>query len=480
MYSLRSRLVLGTAIAMTAILAAAGVLLYVFVRAGLLRQFDRGLIDGARVFASTVEVEFGEVYLEFDELDMREFEEPDGPGYLQLWLDDGSVGFRSLSLGEADLPRIAGAVESPACQWVKLSGGRSGRAAGITFRPWFHYEDEAEDWPSDELGEVPSETITLVLARETTSMDGMLSNLKALLIFVGSLAIVVSAVVLRTVIRRSLGPLDQVAMQISELGEEDLSGRVEVRNAPKEIQPVTERLNDLLRRLETAFHRERSFSSNVAHELRTPLAGLRSMMEVTLRRPRSSEEYQEALRDCLQISTQMQGMMEKLLSLARLDAGQVEIALEHVSLNDLIRACWAPLADSAEERHLQLQWELAPQASVTADASLLQVALRNILENAVTYADDGGVVKIETVAGQDKTGIRASNSGSALPQQDAERVFERFWRGDTARSAAGIRCGLGLSLVKKIAEVLDGTVKVRSRAGGDFEITLSIPSRPLE
>ena len=479
MHSLRRRLIVGTTVGTAIVLAAAGVLLYSLVRAGLLRQFERSMIDKARLLASTVEVEFGVVDLEFEKLDMREFEGADGPGYMQLWLDDGSVAFRSPSLAGRDLKRFARPAGSPAYRWLKLPNRGRARGVGIVFRPRAEYEDVGvpEEVIPDEPGLMPAGTITLVLARDTSSMDRTLARLRTLLLVTGCLAVALSAGVLWLVIRRSLRPIDQVAAEINRLGEEDLSARLEAPNAPKEIQPVTERLNDLLGRLEIAFRRERSFSSNVAHELRTPLAGLRSMIEVALSRPRGGGEYREALSDSLQVTTQMQAMVEKLLSLARLDAGQVRTAPQSVAINDLVRACWAPLADCAEARRLRIQWELGPPASVVTDPSLLEVALRNVLENAVAHADDGGSVRIETVVGGDRADIRVTNTGSTLPQEEAERVFERFWRGDAARTAAGVHSGLGLSLVKKIAEVLGGAARVRSRAGGEFEITLSIPER---
>jgi signal transduction histidine kinase len=104
------------------------------------------------------------------------------------------------------------------------------------------------------------------------------------------------------------------------------------------------------------------------------------------------------------------------------------------------------------------------------------MALRNIFENAVTYADESGSVVVETGQGEGPVEIRIVNSGSRLSQEDVEHAFERFWRGDAARTAAGTRCGLGLSLVRKIVSVLGGSVNIKSSPGGEFEITISIPA----
>ena len=466
---------MGTTVGLTAVLLAAAALLYLFVRAGLLDQFDRSLDDKARLLASTVEAEFDEIDLPFDELDMREFEDADGPGYLQLWLADGSVLFRSLSLGAADLAPIARPIESPAHRWVRLPKGRHGRAVGVIFRPWFHYEDETEQNEPNGPGDTQPATITLVLARDTATIDFTLRRLKTLLASGGCATIAVCFGVMWWVIRRSLHPLDEVATEISRIGETDLAERIVMPQAPREIQPVTERLNDLLSRLEAAFHRERSFSASVAHELRTPLAALRTTMEVTLSRSRQTGEYEEALGDSLQITKQMQGMVENLLSLGRLESGQVEVAPEPVSPREMILDLWKRFAGDAEAKRLQVQWALSPEAVAITDPSLLELAIRNLLENAVAYADEIGAVNIKVAMSGDELVIRIRNSGSMLSQDEAEHVFERFWRGDTARSAAGVHCGLGLSLVKKIVEILGGAVEVRASRGGDFEIAVSIP-----
>jgi signal transduction histidine kinase len=339
-------------------------------------------------------------------------------------------------------------------------------------------EDEyGQERESESFSGKSAPKITLVLARDTAPIDSSLALLRIVLISVGLGAIAVLAGVLQLVIRRGLKPLNQIAAQISQLGEQYLSARVSVYGAPQELEPVTERLNDLLHRLEAAFQRERLFSADVAHELRTPLSGLRSTIDVILSKPRQTTEYQEALSDCRKITAQMQSMTENLLSLARLDAGQIEVRPEPLSPGQLISNIWKQFGEEAESRHLRVQWILAPQTSITTDLSLLTLVIRNILENAVSYSDVGGWIRIETTTDEGKTVIRVTNSGGILTQEDAEHAFERFWRGDAARTAATVHCGLGLSLVKKSVALLGGSVSVRSSPGGEFQITVSLPNQ---
>jgi signal transduction histidine kinase len=479
MRSLGRTLLVGTALGTSIVLVAAGVALYLLIRAGLIEQFDRSLVDKARTLASTIEQEHGRLNLEFEELDMHEFQSADRLGYLQVSAADGTAIYRSPSLGGARLEPVAGAAESPAVRWADLPHGRRGRAVSITFAPGIEEEKRPEDAGAGRPRDASAGTVTLVMARDMAQTDALLFRLGMLLASVGLLAVAVSAGVLGLVVRRSLRPVRRLAARIGQLGQENLSARIDSPDVPAELQIVTARLNELLDRLEAAFQRERALSADVAHELRTPLAGLRATLDVTLAKPRTSQDYRKALSDCLRVTTQVQDMVEKLLELARLEAGEVSIELEPVFPNELVRAARESLQEAARSRRLRVECDLGPEQPVVTDSSLLSVIIRNLFENAVEYADEGGTVIVETSARDNLAEIRVRNTGATLSQEEAEHVFERFWRGDSSRSATGVHSGLGLSLVSKITAILGGHVAARSCAGGVFEITVAIPSQPM-
>lgn len=475
MRSLRGALVLGTTAGMAAVLAAAAGITYQLIRADLVEEFDRSLADSARLLASTMEQGPRKINGDFRKYDMREFEASERPGYLEVWRPDGSVFFRSPSLGASDLERIGGPFEAPACRPVELPDGRPGRAVGITFAP--RVEKKKREGDAAERPAAAPRTVVLALARGTEAIEAPLARLAALFGAVGAAAIAIAAGVLWLVIWWSLKPVGRLAAQIGGIGERDLSARLDGREAPRELQPVVDRLNDLLGRLRAAFDRERTLTADVAHELRTPLAGLRSTAEVALSRSREAPEYREALGDCLEITQRMQALVENLLSLARLEAGQVESHPRPVVPPEMLRAAWKPLEEAARARRLTVDWALGSAEPVMTDPALLDLVIGNLLENAVAHADGGGSVRIETSAGAEALEIRITNSGSTLPPDRAQEVFERFWRGDAARASNGSHCGLGLPLVKKVVGVLGGEVAVRSTAGGDFEVEVSIPRR---
>lgn len=471
MRSIHRTLVTGTILGTAVVLVAAGVLLYSLVRSSLIAQFDRGLEDRARLLASSVEVEDdGAIEVEFDELDMHEFTRDARPAYLQLWSGEGDVLYRSPSLGGGDLGRYGGSTGEPAFRSTRLPDGRAGRCVALLFRPGRFGRGESEEGASN-----GAPVLRLVAARGTEGLQATLSMLKAVLLAVGALALAVSVAILGLTVRRGLGPLKRLAGEIRAFDERDLSGRIEIPRPPAELEPIVSCLNQLLGRVEAAFERERSFSADVAHELRTPLAGLRSTIEVTLSRARERPNYEHTLRESLQITKNMQRLVEHLLALVRLESGQIEVHPEAVRLDEVIHDAWEPLSSRARERRLQVTWRLEDAMEVQTDRSLVTLVVRNLLQNAVDHADEGGSVLVEASRHEGRVNLRVKNSGSLVAKDQVQQVFRSFWRGDEARTNTGLNCGLGLSLVARAVEVLGGEVSVQTAAREDFEVTVRLP-----
>jgi two-component system, OmpR family, heavy metal sensor histidine kinase CusS len=481
MRSLGRTLVLGTTTGTAAVFAAAGILLYLLAGASLLARFDESLLDKARLLASAVEWERGGFSMEFDNLDMHELEGDHPAGYLQLWRADGSTLYKSPGLAEDSLERPAERLMTPAWRSAQLPDGRPGRTVSFAFLP--RAEDEKSDGRAEgghdgkKVAPQSAETISLAFARNTDLMHETLARLRWLLLLVGMVSITMSTSVLWWLVRRSMCPLESLAREIGQVDANDLSKPIGREACPSEIRPVIDRLNDLLVRLDAAFRRERAFSANVAHELRNPLAALCLKMDVARSRTRQPQEYEQAIDQCRQITTQIQRIVENLLSLARLEAGQIVARAEPMCLDELIRELWRPLEVEAARRRLDVQWSMTPPLLLVSDASLVSLVARNVLENAVAHVNDGGAVRIGASSTNGAVEILVANSGSRLSQDQAEHAFEQFWRGDEARSNLGVHCGLGLSLVGKIVTVLGGTARVRSCVDGDFEILIAFLSR---
>ena len=460
--SLWFRVLLGSALSVVVVQAAAGLTIYLLMRSRLYAEFDASLAGKARALAALIEQEGGEVEAELDEGSLLEFTASGQPEYLQAWLPDGEVLYRSSSLGSEDLERIGGRLDSPLFRFLTLPDGRPGRLAGVTFIP--RQKHTAFGAP---------QRVTLVIARTTAGVERALRRLRLLLVVGCASAVFLSVGFLDWVVSRGVRPVRRLATQIAGIRDAGLPARVTLPDASTELVPVVERLNALLSQLDAAFEREKAFTANVAHELRTPLTGLLTTLDLALSRPRGAEEYAEALRRCHLICHQMRIMVDNLLSLARADAGQVTVTRQPVEVQQVLEECWLLLAEEAAARGLRVEWQLGEPRVLETDPEVLRLILLNVLGNAVSHADAGGHIRITASAHDGRTEIAVANSGSKLTQEQAQHAFERFWQGDAARSATGVHCGLGLALCETLMALLDGQISAASTAGGEFTVTLS-------
>lgn len=453
--SMRARLLAGLSLGVALTFAISGAVILWLTRASLMSQFDESLISRAHSLAALIEDDAAVIEIEMD---------PAGtfgdPLAFEIWQDE-RVLMRSNTLGQGDLERSpAPQLEVPVLRWVTLPGQRKGRQVTLYFQPRREPEQEHE--------ERPRLTATLVVARPTTEVSGAIDRVAGVLIVVGVLGTLLCLAISLGVVRFGLAPVRSLAASIAEIREGDLGARLDSAATPRELRPVVERLDELLRRLAAAFARERELTAEVAHELRTPLAGLRATLEVALiRADRPAEKYRAALAECLAITRQTEGLVMTMLSLARLDAGALTAEAEPVALEALVAEVLAPLRSRAEARGVTVLAELPPTEVIT-DPEKLRVVVHNLVENAVSYVDEGGSIAIE-LSGPT---LQIRNTGCTLTPAEASRVFERFWRGDAARSD-GAHAGLGLALCQKLMAILGGTIAVKV-SGDTFVATVKL------
>jgi signal transduction histidine kinase len=475
--SLKWRLLGWTAGGMALLLGVFGVAVYTLAHDLLWGEFDDSLQATARTLAALVKMEEGKIEMDLVERDMPEFSRARKPAYLELW-DGKKVILRSASLGSQDLERLEARSTKPLCHTVTLPDGRRGRLAALLFVPNADPGEEnsrSEEDDHETHAAMAPRPLVLAVARDTQTLDANLAALRWLLIGAGAGSVVLMLVVASLVVRQGLRPLGALASRIAAIRADDLADRVPVEALPVEMVPVGVRLNELLERLQAAFHRERTLTGDVAHELRTPLAGMRSTMEVTLSRPRQPGEYRESLAECLEIVRQTQTMADNLLTLARLEGGQAAAQPEVVFLAELAESLWRPLATQAQTRGIAWENRLDPALECRADVALLKTTLSNLLANAAEYTNNGGLVEATGEVRDGKVEVTLTNTGCTLSAEDVPHVFERFWRGDAARGSTGVHCGLGLSLAERAVAALGGTLSAEVTEGL-FKVRLVLPA----
>ena len=233
----------------------------------------------------------------------------------------------------------------------------------------------------------------------------------------------------------------------------------------------------MLNRIQKAFEAEKRLISDASHELKTPVSVIKTHCDVILQKERTKEELLETLKTIKTVSENMGKLIKDLLSLARLDAGILSPAnFKNISLNECIQQAIQLTAPLAEKKQVSIKTSLVDDINIIGDKDRITEAFLNIIENAVNYNKDNGVVEITTSANNNNVNISIKDTGIGIKGDDLERIFERFYRADASRSTEGT--GLGLSIAKAIIEAHAGEIKAEGEfgKGSCFIITLPFSS----
>ena len=441
MKSIRRRLTRELLAVSLLLLGGGGLAFYLAARDELVEQFDATLRARALTLTTLTVREGARLHLEAADRVAREYSLARPRDFFEIWDEAGSPVLRSESLESADLPRPAEATDRRLIWNVALPHGRSGRALALRFQPR-REEDEGR-------GPAGGDAL-LVVAITREGLDEALREL-LLIASVGGVCLL-GAIVwgVPRVLRRGLHPLDEMAEQVAAIRADSLALRLPVGELPAELGPIAARLNDLLGRLEASFERERRFSADLAHELRTPIAELRSLAECALKWPDAREASTD--RDVLASTQHMETLVTQLLALARGEQGQLQARPVEFRLDEAVREAWAPFAGRAADRGLKVGFEL-PAAGVTADPFLLRSILHNLFDNAVNYTPAGGEIWVGLLAAGSGAHLSLCNTVDALEAADVPLMFDRFWRKEAARSGQQ-HLGLGLSLAQTFARAM--------------------------
>lgn len=273
--------------------------------------------------------------------------------------------------------------------------------------------------------------------------------------------------------KRSLQPIDRIIHCANEITQGDLTRRVPEEATNDELGELTRTLNRMLASLEEALRRERRFTSDASHELRTPVAVIRAYAENLQDKAALSPEDGAQVAIILKECRRMQRMIEQMLTLTRGQEGRYPVTMERICLNDVLEGVQAVLEPLAAQRDIALQAAAQPDLLLTADQSLMTQLLLNLTENAIKYGRQGGWVRINARREGDCVCLTVADNGVGISAEQLPHIFERFFRADTARDRTG--SGLGLAIAQWIVGLHNGSIRVESEPGEGTCFTVTLP-----
>src|SRR5579871_2231131 len=447
--TLRWRLTVWYLVSFAALLLLFSVLLYGVLARSLERRLDESLTAEVNTVTALMKDELEEVHGDASLAARNVIEELQFRGSIIAMLEGGAI-LASSSPGELPAAPRGEAVEA-----VPRWGRRGARATARTFA----YDGQS----------------LTVLALEP--LDSLASSLQALReTFAVAIPLILGLAGIGGYLltKRGLAPLGSVIQQTRQIGGENLHSRIEIGNAAEELATLAASFNELLSRLDQSFETMRRFVQDASHELRTPLAVIRGEADVVLSRERSAAEYRESLATIQQETQRLSRLVDDLLNLARADAGRVQLRMEELYLNDLLGECCRSVQPLAAARQIELECRCAGDIAFRGDEGLLRRMVINLLDNAVRYTPPGGKVQASLEAQGADVRIRVADTGIGIAPEASHRVFERFYRADPSRNREQDGFGLGLSIVKWIAESHHGQVELESKPGSGSTFTVHL------
>jgi two-component system sensor histidine kinase QseC len=485
---------------------AVGVGLYTFVRVSLYARLDDALSARVEALAAAVKWHNGELEFDFEDAAMPQYEATypahfKQAAYFEIWRlraqELGALVERSKSMGSGQLvqPRGVTGGTTRVVTWnMDLADGTAVRVLAMRIVPAIEREEPGAEKPGERSGErgvaanadasgappssdaVPEVLIVVAVPRD--SVDRPLDILAVGLVLAGFVLAGAGLVSARWAIAKGLAPVGGLAAQVSAIDAENLGTRLTVPRLPPEISPIQDRMNAVLARIEGAMLREKRFTSAAAHELRTPIAELRMLLEVASSHERTSQQWKRTAERALHVLARAQSLCEALLRLARASENQSPSPdLVPVDVGPLIRE----QVERAMARHGAgpglVQVQCASGLLARVDTAMLGSIVGNLVDNALRHgeATAGGPIVIRGSRTQDTIQITISNPAPRIAQDDLAHLFEPFWRKDPSRhDQSGF--GLGLAVARVLASAMKGDLSAVLEPPTTLTIHLTLQS----
>jgi two-component system, OmpR family, heavy metal sensor histidine kinase CusS len=345
------------------------------------------------------------------------------------------------------------------------------RVPRIKKTPYFAtIQTSSGTWRTGIMG---SDRVTMLVGMNMASVYEDGARYRRALLYTVPLALLFLAIGGWIIARRALRPVGLITRTAEGITGRALDQRVPEVRGDNELSRLAGVINLMLDRLEKNFHQAVRFSADAAHELQTPLTVLQGELEDAVQHAAVGSEEQRRYSDLLEEVHQLKAIVQKLLILARADAGRLELRLETTDLSAMVESA-AEDAD-AMAPHLTIEKDVVPGVMVKADRDLMGQVIRNLTSNAVKYNREKGLIRFRVSIGHNEALLAISNTGDPIPEEDREKIFERFYRVDQSRSRKVAGAGLGLSIAREIIHAHGGNLFLDLNSGDMISFTLSLP-----
>lgn len=316
------------------------------------------------------------------------------------------------------------------------------------------------------------------VGKSLSSVRVALFRLSRLMMLIGPTIIILAVVGGFYLAKKSLEPVERITLLAEEISVEKLNKRLNLALPDDELGHLASTFDGMLERLEESVKKQRQFTSDAAHELRTPLAAIRSIVDVTLHRDRSSKEYVSALSRIQREIERLSGLIDDLLIITRLENTLPKREFAVFSVSALIWEVLETMMVLAKEKNIEIETDLQENVEIAGDRKHLSRAVFNLVDNAIKYTPENGKIRIAARLSEsnERIEIIVEDNGIGIQLEDMERIFDRFYRVDKARSQTR-GTGLGLSIAKEIVKAHGGVISVKSSPGKGSTFKVSLPSK---
>lgn len=316
----------------------------------------------------------------------------------------------------------------------------------------------------------------LSIAISRKQSDFVLGDLRILLLIIYPLSIAGMFLIGRTIAGRSVAPVQKVIATAERITREDLSVRIELPPHKDELYVLSATINQLLERIESAMMRERQFTSDVAHELRTPLAAIKGTLEVLIRKQREPEQYVEKASYCIGEVNRLSELVDRLLMLARYESGTITPVVGSIDLKEMVGVVVERLARLAAAKKIEIRFSFDGAQLIRADRGMVEIMLENLVSNAIKYSDENQPIEIQAQQNGNNIDLLVIDHGMGMSTEQTEKIFDRFYRAEESRNSEIPGFGLGLAIVKSVADLQNLRMTVKSSPGEGTTVILHLPT----